>query len=268
MSKSTNSTLSAPFALKVAGYALILFSVINYAALLFPLQWQEDKWLGPTIVKVVDLGMFPLIGMVFVYLSSYLENQSLKPQGRDPLKTGRFVALVFSGLLGVIFLLSIPVNVVTTNKIAATEKDLVEKQAKQKEDEIQLSVQQRLGQLQEQIKDKAKLDAELKQISDAVASGQVSGQKIEPAQIEQLKKSLKDLQKLKEDPNHLQTMAKDATEQDLIKVRDIRDKAKKKFDDDALKTILRTGLGGLLLATSFGLIVGIGFQDLGGSGKR
>ena len=131
-------------------------------------------------------------------------------------------------------------------------------------------MQQRLGQLQEQVKDKAKLDGELKQINEVVASGKnpATGQPLEAAQMEQLKSSQQELQKLKDDPNYLQTMAKNASDKELLKIRDRKIKLEEQARAEATKTSIRTGLGSLLLATAFSLISWLGFTELGVFNKR
>jgi ABC-type multidrug transport system fused ATPase/permease subunit len=266
--KSTTSALSAPFVLKVVGYIMILSSMIDFATLLLPMKWQDEQWLGSTLIQTVDRGVIPLIGLVFVYVSSYLSNGSFKPEGRNPFMTGRFVVMVLSGILGLTFLLAVPIHFTNTNKVANTAIDNIGKKTKQDEDQVNAQVQQRLVQLQEQVKDKAKLEAELKQINEVVNSGQVNGQKLEAAQIEQLKKSQKDLQKLKDDPSYLQTMAKEASDQELQKIRERKQKIEEQARAEAIKTSVRTGLGSFLLATAFSIISWLGLTEMGLFGKR
>ena len=268
--KTTTSALSAPFVLKVAGYVMILSTLIDYATLLFPPKFSDQQWVGSTLIQLVDRGVIPLIGMVFVYVSSYLEGGSLKPEGRNSLMTGRFGMIILSGLLGLLFLLAVPQHFINTKNVADTAIDRIGKETKQQEEGVGPQVQQRLLQLQEQVKDKAKLDGELKQISDVVASGKnpATGQPIEPAQMEQLKSSQQELQKLKDDPNYLQKMAKDASDKELQKIRERKIKLEEQARSEATKTTIRTGLGSLLLATAFSLIAWLGFTELGVFSKR
>ena len=270
MSKSTTPALSAPFVLKVVGYIMILSTLIDYATLLFPPKFSDDQWVGSTLIQLVDRGVIPLIGMVFVYVSGYLEGGSLRPEGRNSLMTGRFAMMILSGLLGLLFLLAVPKHFINTSNVANTAIDRIGKETKQQEDAVGPQVQQRLGQLQEQVKDKAKLDGELKQINEVVASGKnpATGQPLEAAQMEQLKSSQQELQKLKDDPNYLQTMAKNASDKELLKIRDRKIKLEEQARAEATKTSIRTGLGSLLLATAFSLISWLGFTELGVFSKR
>lgn len=266
--KSTTSALSAPFVLKVVGYVLLLFALTDYLAVMAPMKWQEDQWLVGTLTQLVDRGATPLIGIAMIYVSSFLDSGSLRTEGRNPFMTGRFVAIVLSGILGLGFLATVPTQFVYTNKMLATAVDRLAKQTQQQEQQLAGQVQQRLGQLQEQVKDKAKLEAELKQIDEIVKTGQLNGQKIEAAQLEFIKKSQKDLQKLKDDPNHLQTMAKEASDQELQKVRENQKKMEEQARSEASRTSLKTGLSSLLLSIAFSLICWLGLAEMGIFSKR
>ncbi len=266
--KSTTSALSAPFVLKVIGYTLLVSTIIIYLTFLIPLQWQDDQWVFTTVPQLFDRGMMPLIGIGFIYMSSFLETGSLRAEGRNPFLTGRFFAVVLSGLLGLGFLIAGPAYFVKSTQLETTGVDRLAQQAKQQEQQIAAQVQQRLMQLQEQVKDKTKLDAELKQIGDVITSGQMNGKKIEGKELEFLQKSQKDLQKLKDDPNYLQVMAKDATDQELQKLREGAKKTEDGARGEAMKARLRTGLGSLLYAIAFSLISWLGLAEMGVFSKR
>jgi hypothetical protein len=266
--KSTTSALSAPFVLKVVGYVLLLFALTDYVALFWPMKWQDDQWLGGTLIQLVDRGTTALIALAMIYVSSFLDSGSLRAEGRSPFATGRFFAMVLSGILGLAFLVTVPVQFINTNKVATTAIDRIAKQTQQQEQQLAGQVQQRLGQLQEQVKDKAKLEAELKQIDEIVKTGQLNGQKIEPAQLEFIKKSQKDLQKLKDDPNYLQVMAKEASDQELQKVRETAKKTEEQARSEASRTSLKTGLSSLWLSIGFTIISWLGLAEMGIFSKR
>ncbi len=106
----------------------------------------------------------------------------------------------------------------------------LQKQSKQREDAIAGQVQQRLAQLQAQIKDKKKLEAELKQIDAVIVTGKVNGKTIDPEQLEFLKKSRDDIKKLSQDPNYLKVMAQRASDEELAQVRSELEASKRKMD--------------------------------------
>jgi hypothetical protein len=267
--KSTTSALSAPFVLKVVGYVMILSSMIDFVTLLQPMKWQDDQWLGNTLIQTVDRGVFPLIGLVFVYVSSYLAGGgSFKPEGRNPFMTGRFVAVVLSGILGISFLLAIPIHFTNTNKVANAAIEEVNKKAKQAEEAVGAQAQQKLLQMQEQLKDKSKLEAGLKQAGEILASGQLNGQKLEPAQLEEVKSKQQDYQKLKEDPGYAQTIVKKESDQDLQKIRTQKDTVEKQAREGATRTYIRTGFGSLLLSVAFSIIAWLGLTELGVFAKK
>lgn len=269
MSKSTTPALSAPFVLKVVGYVMILSTLIDYATLLFPPKFSDEQWVGSTLIQLVDRGVIPLIGMVFVYLSSYLEGGSLKPEGRKSLMTGRFAMMILSGLLGLLFLLAVPKHFINTSNVANAAITKIGEESKKQEETIPLQMQQRLAQYQEQF-DKAKLESTLKQLGDILASGKnpQTGQNLTPKEMEEGKRQQQDYQKLKDDPSYLEKMAKEAGDKQLLELRDGKMKLEERARAEATKTSIRTGLGSLLLATAFSLISWLGFTELGVFSKR
>ena len=92
--------------------------------------------------------------------------------------------------------------------------------SRKQEQEITAQIQQRMMQLQEQVKDKKKIKIELQQINTIVSSGFINGKPVDPVQMIQLKRSLKDLQQLQADPNYLNVMAQEAKNNELVKIRE------------------------------------------------
>ena len=266
--KSTTSALSAPFVLKVIGYTLLVSTLVIYLTFLIPLQWQDDQWVFTTVPQLFDRGVMPLIGMGFIYMSSFLETGSLRPEGRNPFLTGRFFAIVLSGLLGLGFLVAGPAYFVKSSALETTGLDRLAKQAKDQEQQISAQVRQNLIQFQEQIKDKPALEAELKKIGELISKGELNGKKIEGKELDLLQKSQKDLQKLKDDPNHLQVMAKEAIDQKLQELREGVKKTEDGTRGEAMKARLRTGLGSLMYAIAFSLISWLGLAEMGVFSKR
>jgi hypothetical protein len=266
--KSTTSALSAPFVLKVVGYVLLLYVLTEYIALLSQMKWSEDQWVAGVLTQMVDRGPTALIGLAMVYVSSFLDGGSLRVEGRNPFLTGRFFAIVLSGILGFSFLAAGPIQFVKTNEVAKVAIDRLAKQAQEQEMRLDADVKQKLGQMQEEIKDKSKVEAGLKQIGEAIAAGQINGRKIEGAELESLKKSQKDLQKAKDDPNHLQVMAKEASDPQLQKIREGKKSAEEQIRGEAFRVGMKTGLSSLLLFGGFTIISWLGLAEMGIFSKR
>jgi hypothetical protein len=260
--KSSTSALSAPFVLKVVGYTLILFALIDYATLLIPFRFSDDQWLGATLIQAVDRGVIPLIGLAIIYAGHFLESQSFAPSEKSPFMTGRFWAIVLACLLGLSFLITVPVHFMNTNKVATAAIDKVNKDAEQLEQSLEAQVSQRFGQLQEQVKNKEQLASELKRVTDAINAEQIT----DAEQLKNAKKIQKDLAALQKDPNHLQVMAKEAKEPELQKIRDQRKKLEEQARAEQNRTQLRTGLGSLMLAIGYTLVGWVGLAEL--LGKR
>jgi hypothetical protein len=262
--KSTTSALSAPFVLKVVGYVLLLFALTDYVILLSPMKWSDSDWFANFLSQFVDRGTTPLIGIAMVYVSSFLDSGSLRAEGRSPFGTGRFFVMLLSGILGLLFLVTVPLQYVKTGESVQRVTEQFNKQEKAVEDQVQ----QRLTDLREQVKDKGKLDLELKQVDQIIATGQANGQPVNPNQMEFIKKSQKDLQKLKEDPKHLEVMAKEASAPELQKIREAKQKAEEQVRPQANRAIIKTGLSSLLLSIAFSLISWLGLAEMGIFSKR
>ncbi|MEB3293044.1 MAG: HpsJ family protein [Synechococcales bacterium] len=260
--KSTTSALSAPFVLKVVGYTLILFTLIDYVTLLLPFRFSDDQWLGATMIQFVDRGVIPLMGLAILYAGHFLEGQSLTVQGKAPFITGRFWAIVLACLLGLSFLVTVPIHFMNTNKVATAAIDKINKDSEQLEQNLEAQVGQRFTQLQEQLKNKEQLATELKKVTEVINSGQIS----DAEQLKNAKKIQSDLEKLQKDPKHLEVMAKEAKEPELQKIRDQRKKLEEQARAEQNRTQLRTGLGSLMLAIGYTLVGWVGLAEL--LGKR
>ncbi|MGI0492904.1 HpsJ family protein [Alkalinema pantanalense CENA528] len=270
--KSATSALSAPFILKVAGSVILLSALVDYLSLLIPFQASSKEWVITTVSQSIDRGFVPLVGLVLLYVAYFLESGTLAAPGKSPFVTGRFWAIVLSCLFGLGFLFSSPAYFLNsgdlvTNRLKdiSENRDRVVAQTTQEEQTLELQVQQRLGQLQDQVKDKAKLDQELKALTEAVNSGQLKGD-----QLEQAKKAQQDLEKLKSDPNHLNNMAKEFKEKELMRIREnrkkVEDQAKKLTDQtntDVTKTRIRMALNSLLFAIAYTIIGWVGLAEMG-----
>lgn len=84
---------------------------------------------------------------------------------------------------------------------------------------LDASIKERFEQLKRQVKDKKKLQSELRQIEAVVETGQLNGKQIDPEQLASIKKSRDDIRKLIQDPSYLTVMAKEASEQEGTKIR-------------------------------------------------
>ena len=63
---SAKMSLFTSFFLKLVGTILILASLLDYIVLAIPFRYQQEQWLVGFITQVVDRGIIPMIGIVFI----------------------------------------------------------------------------------------------------------------------------------------------------------------------------------------------------------
>jgi CHASE3 domain sensor protein len=260
--KAPNSSLSAPFILKLVGYILIFSSLLDYVFLLSSLDFQNKQALGNGITQLVDRGVIPMIGLALALAGAWLEKQMSDSPSRT--KIFRLIALAVSALLGVIFLFLVPVHLNNTRQVAEQARTQITEQAKNAEGQVEQQVQQRQAELSELVKDQKKFDEQLKQLNAAIDSKQVP-----EAQLPQLQQLQKDLQEIKADPGKLQTKAQDSRNQLLNQIRDQKTKQEQKIGSESLKANMRTGLSSLILSVGYLVISWVGLSEIGlkGGGK-
>ncbi len=253
--KATNSPLSAPFALKLVGYILIFSSLLDYVFLLSSLDFQNKSALGNALTQLVDRGVIPMIGLALALAGAWLEKLADIPSRT---KIFRLVALVISAILGVGFLVLVPLHLNNTRQVAEQARTQIGDQAKNAEGQVEQQVQQRQMELGELVKDQKKFDEQLKQISAAIDSKQVP-----EAQLPQLQQLQKDLQEIKADPSKLQSKAQDSRNQLLNQIREQKTKQEQKIDSESLKANIRTGLSSLILSVGYLVISWVGLSEIG-----
>jgi ABC-type multidrug transport system fused ATPase/permease subunit len=255
--KATNSPFSAPFALKLVGYILIVSGLLDDITLIWKVSAdaQNKAMLVSGISQLVNQGVIPMIGIALALTGAWLEKLTDIP---SKTKIFRVIALSLSALLGVIFLFLGPAYLYNTRQVVEQAKAKITDQAKNAEGQVEQQVQTRQSQLADLVKDQKKFDDQLKQLSDAIASNQVP-----EAQLPQLKQLQKDLQDIKANPAVLQEKAKTSKEQLLNQIRDQKGKEEKKIDDEVFKENVHVSVNSLILSVGYLIISWVGLSELG-----
>lgn len=112
--------------LPFVGYIILIFSLIDYVEILWPLQLTNQVWEFQTISQLVDHIWSPLIGLAFVFIQK--EHIS-----RFQLQVLNFLSWL-SFFLGVLYLLMLPLGINDTINIYNTNiTQIVNQVAQQKE---------------------------------------------------------------------------------------------------------------------------------------
>lgn len=244
MKASTNNALIA-LLLKLVGVILVLISLIDYFTLLTAAKFSDNQWALAFTSQIVERGFIPLIGIALFLAGSWMEantdsNNTVFRQ--TPLL--RLGMLALSSLLGLLFLLAVPWNINATNGVAADEMKKLDQQLVDAEKQLDTQVQQQL-------------DAQLGFLEQTIKGGQLQGD-----QLTQAQKELEKLKRFKSDPKALADQVKPQKDQKLKEISDKKKEVEEQTRGNALRTGMRIGLIGILLAIGFAFIGWTGLRQL------
>ncbi len=228
---SHQSSLAAQV-LKLVGIVLILFFAVEFLGFFIAPEFSNPQWQLGVMTQLVERGVTPLVGFALIYASFWLQPAPAVTPERSPWQNLKFWAFVISSLLGLLFLLLIPLHFGATNQVSQQETTRITQQTAQAE--LQLEQQQT-------------------QIRSLVESGQLD-QLIKSNQVPPEQLPL--LQQLKKDPKALDKRAEEARS----KIRSEQNQAQNRTKNEAFRSQLRIELRSLLLA--------IGYITIGWSGLR
>jgi len=251
-----SSPVYSPFtalALKVVGLIMIVSSLVDYIFLAIPLNAGQRAWQLAYVGQLVDRGILPMVGIAFLLLGYWLESSmgASASEQRSLIQDLRFWALCLSSLLGLIFLLVVPLHI--NNVVQQSDVEL--KQLNDRVTLAQSQIEGRAQQIAALVKDPkglAQLKQQLGELDQALESGRV------PAEQQPQAKAYRQLlQTITQNPTKAISQEVDAAKAKITKDKqDLENQTK----TGALKSALRTGLSSLLLA--------IGYIIIGWSGLR
>ncbi|MGB8702885.1 MAG: HpsJ family protein [Thermosynechococcaceae cyanobacterium] len=224
--------------LPIVGIVLILTVAFDFIVRLFAMQWDKPDLLLNYLNELIDRGVIALIGLALIYAGFWLNNAIANPPSavaspKTPLRNPQFWTFVFASLLGLLFLLLMPLHFSTSGEIANTAIT----RADQQEAQIKFQIQQ-----------------EQQQLQALVASGQIDQvlqQKNLPADKLEL------LQELKKDPK---AMDKKAAQQ-LEEMTKQKQQALVQVNQEVSLNRWRAEIRSFLLALGFIAIGWTGLRD-------
>lgn len=255
-----SSPVYSPFtalALKVVGLIMIVSSLSDYIFLAIPFNGGQRAWQLAYIAQLVDRGILPMVGIAFLLVGYWIESSmgASSSERRSVVQDLRFWALLLSSLLGLIFLLLVPLHI---NNVVQQSNDELG-QINQRVSQAQTQLDAQAKQAEAQVKDPkglAQLKQQLAQLDQAIESGRV------PAEQQAQAKAYRQL---------LQTITQNPTKaigevqkEALAKIANEKQQLENQTKTGALKSALRTSLSSLLLAIGY---ITIGWSGLRSSGR-
>ena len=194
--------------LKLTGIILILGVLLDYVVLAFPPDFSNFDWLVSLINEWVGRGTVPLLGIAFIVFGTWIDRiSSPSPADRSSLMMS---ALILSLLLGIIFLLFVPLHFNSSRLSSAASTRQINDQAAQAQQQLEATLAQQ----------KAKVTAllanpqQVAQLQQQLDSAQIPAD--QQAQLQQLKDTL---QKVKADPKVLDQEVDKARSQGMSQIQ-------------------------------------------------
>jgi hypothetical protein len=256
-----NNSAFTSLCLKLIGTIFILSFLLDAITLAIPLNWQNPQWQIGFVTSLVDRGIVPLVGMSLILLGYWIDNSSGNPSLGAGLRLPMFGLAI---LLGLVFLLLVPVHLNNLNQAQATLMEQIEQSAGQGEEQIQGF----LSQINNLSQNPQLLDREIQQRNQVIETGQFQGRNVPPQQLDALRGQRDQLQQLRDlskNPTEFKKRLDQIKNQLQTQLLDRRKNAESQAKGEALKQGLRIGLSSLMLAIGYTAVGALGFKGLGGS---
>jgi hypothetical protein len=266
--KATNSRQFSSVAartLKVVGIILILSALLNSIVLSLPGEISDISnrgWQLAAATQIVDRGIIPLMGIALLMTGFWVDSSSgVSIDRRNVWVDLRFWALLISSLLGLIYLLLVPVHLNNTRLELKDALVLLDKEAGQAEAKLDAQIKS------EQYK------SELEQRKSLLRS-QISALLQDDGKLQQelknpnLPKELKTvLQESKNDPKaldkFLEQQAQELPNQARKEISTQKQQKEKELRTRSRNSSLQTGINSLLLAIGYITVGWTGLRSMG-----
>ncbi|RMF21753.1 MAG: hypothetical protein D6756_11855 [Cyanobacteria bacterium J083] len=254
--------------LKLIGSILIISSLIDYITLAIPFQILESQWQIRFATQLVDRGIVPMVGMAFLLVGYWIDialsgNQNTTTVPKASFPNVQVPVFVLSSILGLLFLLVFPLHLKNLSVASSQLIEQIDAGAQQAEQRIQTQYEQlnAIAQNPQRLQD---LDNRIKQLDEAIGSGQLQGRQLNPQQLRQLettREQLKSFRELAQDKEALESRLNELRNQ----LRDQKLERENRAKTETWKQGIRTGLSSLLLAIGYITIGWLGLKNFGGS---
>jgi hypothetical protein len=255
-----NTTAMTTLCLKLFGVILVLAVLLDYATQVFPFNFADPQWQLTVVTSLVERGLVPLVGMALILIAYWMDSMAPMPAKETGLDL-RFPVYILAVVLGLMFLLLVPLHLNNLNQAKTAAIQQIEQGAGQGKEQIQ----QVLLRLDALSKNPEVLSQQIAQQTQVLESGQLNGTPLNPQQLEALKMErdqLKGLQEMAKNPAALQQKITEIKTQLEKQVQERQDKAAGEATGQALKQGLRIGLNSLMLAVAYATLGALGLRTV------
>ncbi|MGB8691302.1 MAG: HpsJ family protein [Microcoleus sp.] len=266
--KATNSRQFSSVAartLKVVGIILILSALLDCIVLSLPGEASDminRGWQLAAATQIVDRGIIPLMGIALLLTGFWVDSSTgVSIERRNFWLDLRFWALLISSLLGLIYLLLVPVHLNNTRLELKDALVQVDREAGQAEGQLEAQMKSEQFKTQiEQLKSQRR--------SEISALLQDEGKMAQALKSPEVPKELKAvLQESKNDPKaldkFLEQQAQELPDQARNEIRTRKQQKEKELRTRSRNSSLQTGISSLLLAIGYITVGWTGLRSMG-----
>jgi hypothetical protein len=266
--KATNSRQFSSVAartLKVVGIVLILTALLDSIVLSLPGETANifsRGWQLAAATQVVDRGIMPLMGIALLLTGFWVDSSTGVSVDRRSLWLDlRFWALLLSSLLGLIYLLVVPIHLNNTRLELREALTQVEQEAGQAEAQLEVQIKSPQFKAQiEQVKSQSR-----SQISALLADSGKLEQALKSPEVPKEVKTV--LEQSKNDPQAvekvLEQQAQELPNQLRNQIRTRKQQKEKELRTRSRNSSLQTGISSLLLAIGYITVGWTGLRSIG-----
>ncbi len=250
--------------LKLIGVIFILAALLDFVTLAIPLQLGNQQWQLAFVTGVVDRGVVPLLGMALITLGYWIDstNPNTKPSKFD-LRLSTYILAI---LLGLAFLLFVPVHLINLNQAKATAVQQIEEGAGQGRQQIEGF----LKQLNSLSNNPAVLDKQIAERERVLTTGVANGNTLNQQQlvaIQQETQQLTSLRDISKDPQAFKARVAEIEGNLENQLQERQKRAEQQASVRALKQGLRIGLSSLMMSIGFAAFGALGLRGILASKK-
>ncbi len=259
------STPFIAFALKIVGTVMFVASLIDYLFLLVPFNWTDDNWQITTTNSLVDRGIVPLLAITLILIGWWITDNAANAIGK-PIPVLRLTTFILASILGLVFLLLVPLHLSNVNRASANVLSQIDQRASQQEIQIQTFTTQ----LDAIANDPQQLTNQIRERNEVIDSGQFRGRPITAAEREQIvsqRDQLQELLNLSKDPAKLKERMDQLQARLEAQLVELQETQKSRARTIALKQSVRTGLNSFMLAIGYIVLGWFGIKSMGGTAK-
>ena len=256
--------------LKLVGVVLILSFLLDFVILAFPAGERDALWQIGFITATVDRGITPVIGLGFLMLGYWFERSNNDSLTQPPSWLSlKFWALLLSSLLGLLFLVMIPLHINNVNTESARAVERINENSSQEETKVQNEISQAQAQLGDpNVRTKLESDKNKfkTQVTALLQNEQQFNQAINSDRTPENEKKL--LRQFKANPNALEDFLAQQSDpvalgsKRLAQLQTQKQKLVNQAKQEALQSSIRMTIRSLLISIAYIFIGWMGLRSL------